>query len=280
MTFTDYIKKMLTGQMVKSSHSADLNSAQIPDVGISDQKPFGPTLLAIDTASTSLATAVLVNGEVKGELFENMERGQAEHLLPFIMKSLREAGLDFADIDGIAVTVGPGAFTGMRIGLSTARGLGLARKIPVLGVSSLEAVAYGVSERDHQGRNILVALDSKRNEIFAQAFDARKNPISSPECLGPRQALLLAPPGPTILVGDATARLLTAAANGGDDFFTGTAPGLPRAGNVARIAAQRWEKGENLPPVPLYLRAPDAKRMDELAAEKRAKLQNDDADGD
>ncbi|WP_339780579.1 tRNA (adenosine(37)-N6)-threonylcarbamoyltransferase complex dimerization subunit type 1 TsaB [uncultured Thalassospira sp.] len=280
MTFTDYITKMLTGQMVNASHNADRDAAQTPDHDKGTQKPFGPTLLAIDTASTSLATAVLVNGEVKGELFENMERGQAESLLPFIMQSLREAELDFADIDGIAVTVGPGAFTGMRIGLSTARGLGLARKIPVLGVSSLEAVAYGVSERDHQGRNILVALDSKRNEIFAQAFDARKNPISPPECLGPRQALMLAPPGPTILVGDATARLLTAAANGGGDFFAGTAPGLPRAGNVARIAAQRWEKGESLAPVPLYLRAPDAKRMDELAAEKQAKLHGMDPDGE
>jgi tRNA threonylcarbamoyladenosine biosynthesis protein TsaB len=278
LTFTDYITKMLTGQMVNASHNADRDAVQIPDPRDGAQKPFGPTLLAIDTASTSLATAVLVNGEVKGELFENMERGQAESLLPFIMQSLREADLDFADIDGIAVTVGPGAFTGMRIGLSTARGLGLARKIPVLGVSSLEAVAYGVSERDHQGRNILVALDSKRNEIFAQAFDARKNPISPPECLGPRQALMLAPPGPTILVGDATVRLLTAAANGGGDFFAGTAPGLPRAGNVARIAAQRWEKGESLAPVPLYLRAPDAKRMDELAAEKQAKLHGMDRD--
>ena len=280
MTFTDYITKMLTGQMVNASHSADRDAVQTPDHDEGTQKPFGPTLLAIDTASTSLATAVLVNGEVKGELFENMERGQAESLLPFIMQSLREADLDFADIDGIAVTVGPGAFTGMRIGLSTARGLGLARKIPVLGVSSLEAVAYGVSERDHQGRNILVALDSKRNEIFAQAFDARKNPISPPECLGPRQALMLAPPGPTILVGDATARLLTAAANGGGDFFAGTAPGLPRAGNVARIAAQRWKKCESLAPVPLYLRAPDAKRMDELAAEKQAKLHGMDPDGE
>ncbi|RCK53899.1 hypothetical protein TH25_00550 [Thalassospira profundimaris] len=274
MTFTDYIKKMLTGEMIKSSHSADHDTAQTGSEEMA-QTPAGPTLLAIDTASTSLATAVLVNGEVRGELFEKMERGQAESLLPFIMKSLREAGVEFADIDGIAVTVGPGAFTGMRIGLATARGLGLARKIPVVGVSSLEAVAYGVEERDHQGRNILVALDSKRTEIFAQAFDAKKNPISAAECVGPRQALLLPPPGPTLLVGDGAARLLTPATHSGGDFFAGTAPGLPRAGNVARIAAERWDNGKNLPPVPLYLRAPDAKRMDELAREKAAKSQDD-----
>lgn len=259
MTFTDYIKKMLTGQMFKSSHSADQDASQIGD----GAHKAGPTILAIDTASTSLATAVLVNGDIKGELYQDMDRGQAENLLPFIIESLQKANLGFEDIDGIAVTVGPGAFTGMRIGLSTARGLGLARKIPVVGVSSLEAVAFGVSERDQQGRNILVALDSKRNEIFAQAFDGAKKPISAPECLAPRQALMLAPPGPTILVGDATARLLTAAAHAPDDFYAGTAPGLPRAGNVARIASARWETGENLPPVPLYLRAPDAKRIED-----------------
>ncbi|MFH1805782.1 MAG: tRNA (adenosine(37)-N6)-threonylcarbamoyltransferase complex dimerization subunit type 1 TsaB [Pseudomonadota bacterium] len=227
------------------------------------QNPAGLILLAIDTASTSLSTAVLVDGMVRGETYEDMERGQAENLLLFIERSLDQAGVTFDQVDGIAVTVGPGAFTGMRIGLATARGLGLSRKIPVVGVSSLEAVAWGVTQRDHQGRNIVVALDSKRNEIFAQAFDAQKHPLGPPECLPPRQALMLAPPGPTVLAGDATPRLLTAAANAPDVFYACTAPGLPRAGVVAQIAAGRWESGGNLPPVPLYLRAPDARRMDE-----------------
>lgn len=265
MSFTDYIKKMLTGQS-RSSDSAEQAASQTSS---RPAEKSGPTLLAIDTASTSLSTAVLINGEVKGELYEDMERGQAENLMGFIAKSLELAGIDFDQIDGIAVTVGPGAFTGMRIGLATARGLGLARKIPVVGVSSLEAVVYGVSERDQQGRNILVALDSKRNEIFAQAFDGRKKPLSDPACLAPRQALMMAPPGDTLLAGDATPRLLTAAANAPDAFYDCTAPGLPRAGNVARIAAERWESGGNLPPVPLYLRAPDARRIEDQGPRKK-----------
>ena len=265
MSFTDYIKKMLTGQS-RTTDGADHNPS---DATKTKSEKSGPTILAIDTASTSLSTAVLINGEVKGELYEDMERGQAEHLMGFIAKTLEIAKVDFADLDGISVTVGPGAFTGMRIGLSTARALGLVRKIPVVGVSSLEAVAYGVSERDQQGRNILVALDSKRNEIFAQAFDGKKRPLSTAECVAPRQALMMAPPGDTLLAGDATPRLLTAAAHAPDAFYDCTAPGLPRAGNVARIAAERWESGENLAPVPLYLRAPDARRIEDQGPQKR-----------
>ncbi|NIZ00825.1 tRNA (adenosine(37)-N6)-threonylcarbamoyltransferase complex dimerization subunit type 1 TsaB [Thalassospira lucentensis] len=265
MSFTDYIKKMLTGQS-RSSDSADQSASQTTS---QLKEKTSPTLLAIDTASTSLSTAVLINGEVKGELFENMERGQAEHLMGFIAKSLEEAGIEFDAVDGIAVTVGPGAFTGMRIGLATARALGLTRKIPVVGVSSLEAVAYGVSERDQQGRNILVALDSKRNEIFAQAFDGKKRPLSAPECLAPRQALMMAPPGDTLLAGDATPRLLTAAAHAPDAFYDCTAHSLPRAGNVALIAASRWESGDNLAPVPMYLRAPDARRIEDQGPQKK-----------
>jgi tRNA threonylcarbamoyladenosine biosynthesis protein TsaB len=256
LSFTDYIKKMLTGQLRNNPHSADQIAPQTSSGAI---EKTGPTLLAIDTASTSLSTAVLVNGEVKGELYEDMERGQAENLMRFIAESLDQAGITFDEVDGVAVTVGPGAFTGMRIGLATARALGLARKIPVVGVSSLEAVAYGVSERDQQGRNILVALDSKRNEIFAQAFDGKKRPLSAPECVAPRQALMMAPPGDT---------LLTAAAHAPDAFYDCTAPGLPRAGNVARIAAARWGTDENLPPVPMYLRAPDARRIEDQGPAK------------
>ncbi len=80
MSFTDYIKKMLTGQS-RSSDSADHAASQTAS---QLAEKSGPTLLAIDTASTSLTTAVLINGEVKGELFANMARGQAEHQMSFI----------------------------------------------------------------------------------------------------------------------------------------------------------------------------------------------------
>ncbi|HAY49238.1 MAG TPA: tRNA (adenosine(37)-N6)-threonylcarbamoyltransferase complex dimerization subunit type 1 TsaB, partial [Thalassospira sp.] len=107
MSFTDYIKKMLTGQS-RSSDSAENDASQTSSP---DAQKSGPTILAIDTASTSLSTAVLINGVVKGELYEDMERGQAEHLIGFIGETLDKAGVTFDDIDGIAVTVGPGAFT-------------------------------------------------------------------------------------------------------------------------------------------------------------------------
>ena len=218
------------------------------------------SLLGFDTASHICSVAVWHKGEVEGEIRRPMQRGQAEALMPFIEESLSRAGLSLAALDGIVTTCGPGSFTGIRVGLATARALGLARSLPVCGISSLKAVAAGVSERDHQGRNILVALDSKRVEVFAQIFSAALEPLTEPLCVPARHLIALSPPGPVVLAGNAEARIMSALATAPFDCFKSSAPGNPDAGIMLGHAAPIWASGDLPPPEPLYLRAPDARR--------------------
>jgi len=135
---------------------------------------------------------------------------------------LAEAECGFGDLDAIAVTVGPGAFTGLRIGLAAARGMALAAGLPLVGVTTLEAVAHGVP-RAQTGSNLLVALDSKRDDLYVQPFDTALAPLAPPAALLPAAigaALARAvPPGRLGVVGDAADRAL-AAISGQPDFQT------------------------------------------------------------
>ena len=95
-----------------------------------------------------------------------MDRGQSEILIPMVREVLAEAGTDFPSIDVFGVTVGPGAFTGLRIGLAAARGMALASGRPLVGVSTFEAVAYGVPPEELEGRRVLVAVESASRGYF------------------------------------------------------------------------------------------------------------------
>jgi tRNA threonylcarbamoyladenosine biosynthesis protein TsaB len=158
------------------------------------------TVLGFDCAGRGCSAAVLRDGEVGARRAEVMERGQAEALLPMISAVLEEAGVAATVLDLIAVTTGPGAFTGLRIGLAAARGLALASGVPVLGVTSFAAVATGVRSEDFAGRPLVVALDSKRAELFLQVFAAPGAPQGEGALVAP-DALRLAPPGRSIACG-------------------------------------------------------------------------------
>ncbi|MHA1598030.1 MAG: tRNA (adenosine(37)-N6)-threonylcarbamoyltransferase complex dimerization subunit type 1 TsaB, partial [Alphaproteobacteria bacterium] len=124
-------------------------------------------VLAIDTATSSCSVAMWGDGDILARRAESMPRGQSEALMGMIADVLSEAELDMSAIDLLAVTIGPGAFTGIRIGLAAARGLALASGLPLLGVTTTEAIAAAI-----KGNNIplLVALDSKRADIFIEVF--------------------------------------------------------------------------------------------------------------
>ena len=214
-------------------------------------------LLAIDSAGAACSAAVWRDGSLAAERFETMQRGQAERLLPLIEAALRDATTAYAELLAIAVTTGPGGFTGPRIGLAAARGLALAAGIPAIGVGSFLAHAAAVAEHERAGRRLWVALDSRREEIYFQAFDSELREAGDPKVLLPEEIAPLLAGEPLLLAGDATARA-AASLEPGVDFRVAESAGPARAGAVARLAAS-WPlpRDDAAPPRPVYLRAPD-----------------------
>jgi tRNA threonylcarbamoyladenosine biosynthesis protein TsaB len=124
-------------------------------------------ILAVDTATTSCSVAIVDNTSLLSEFTLSKEETHSKHLMDMIKAALRISGLNFSDLDGFAVTRGPGSFTGLRIGISTIKGLVVASEKPVVGVSSLEALAFQVSySRDL----ICPILDARRGEVYFSRY--------------------------------------------------------------------------------------------------------------
>jgi tRNA threonylcarbamoyladenosine biosynthesis protein TsaB len=214
------------------------------------------TTLGIDSTGRACSAAIWRDGRVVARRFAAMERGQAEALMPMIAAVLEEAALAIETLDLIAVTVGPGAFTGVRIGIAAARGLSLASGVPALGVSSFAAAAAQAPIEERRGRPLLVALDSRRAEFFVAMFGADNAPLGAGALLSAGEVEAQLPAEPLILAGDAAAAL--AAALRRADLALASRAGAIDAGDVARLAARAWRPGlRPPPPEPLYLRAPD-----------------------
>ncbi|MDH3701991.1 MAG: tRNA (adenosine(37)-N6)-threonylcarbamoyltransferase complex dimerization subunit type 1 TsaB [Alphaproteobacteria bacterium] len=218
-------------------------------------------LLAMDTATAACSAAVWCDGDVVARRFEPMVRGHAERLMPMVRAVMDEAAAgDFSALDAIAVTVGPGAFTGVRIGLAAARALGLAAARPVAGFTTLETVA---AAQEEPGKPLLVALDSKREDLYVQLFDAGLTPLGAPAALLPGDVPAAVPAVPVAVCGDAAARAIAALAAAGREAALLNGPSLPDAAALARLAAARRQDREapcgvgNSMPQPLYLRPPD-----------------------
>ncbi len=211
-------------------------------------------ILAFDTALGACSAAISVDGTIVARRHEYRTRGHVEALLPMVEAVRLEAGLDYGDIDVLAVTVGPGTFTGVRIGLSAARGLALALGKPLIGVTTLEAVAAAAT--NSQMEPVLCVLDARRGEVYAQAFTADLEPITEPRVLPPAEIGNLAAETAGVLVGS------------GAELVHPFLPGHhvdpttdPDAALVARRATLKLseEPRPTLVPSPLYLRRPDAK---------------------
>jgi tRNA threonylcarbamoyl adenosine modification protein YeaZ len=152
-------------------------------------------------------------------------------------------------LDLLVVTIGPGSFTGLRIGLAAAHGLVLARKLPAIGVPSFDAI---VAE-DVGDQPLFIVLESKRAELFLQRRD--RPDARLPALVPPAEWATTLPPGPCALAGDGAARL--AAALGRADVTVLPGHGRPDPVALARLGAARWQAGDRTPLAPLYLRAPD-----------------------
>ena len=217
-------------------------------------------LLAFDTATTGCSAALFVDGRLAARRAAAMARGQSEALMPMIAEVLAEGGCDYGDLGALAVTVGPGAFTGLRIGLAASRGLALALAVPCAGVTTLEAVAHAVpADRRADGR-ILVALDSKRADLYVQLFGGNLAPLTPPAALMADALGDVAAGGPLVVAGDAAAGALEALADAGIAARGADVSGVPDAAVVGEIALARDLPPVGEAPAPIYLRPPDAIR--------------------
>lgn len=213
-------------------------------------------ILALDSAGGACSAAVWAGGAVKARRLALMERGQSEQLVPMADAVMAEAGLDFSELDAVAVTQGPGGFTGVRIGLAAARGLALAAGKPLLGVSSFLAVAAGVPTAELEGRRLAVLLDAKRAEVYLQLFAADLSPLSAPASAHPDALKGLLGAGSLVLAGDGLARC--GHVLDGEGFLRSAAPGHADAALVARLAAgMALPEAGTPPPQPIYLREAD-----------------------
>lgn len=209
-------------------------------------------VLALDTAHDRTAVA-LVGPGIDVARIEPMERGHAERLLPMVEAVVAEAGVALAAVDRIAVTTGPGSFTGIRVAIAAARGLALALDRPAVGVGSLEALAASLPER--VAGPVLAAVDARRGEIYAAVFE------NGGVVLAPFAAdaeTVLAEAGRVAAIVGSGAPILThQAAISGRTI----PPAHPLAGpDPRRVAALGARVAAPFaPPVPLYVRPPDAK---------------------
>jgi tRNA threonylcarbamoyladenosine biosynthesis protein TsaB len=210
-------------------------------------------VLGFDSAGVGASAAVLRDGAVVAMRAAAPEHSQAEILIPTIAAVLSEAGTDTAALDLIGVATGPGSFTGLRIAIAAARGLALAAGVPAIGVSRFAAVAARFPAARRDGRALLVALETRREDFFLQLFagDAPEPRLSTGEA-----ASAWLPPMRLLLAGDAAARLAPALA--GHDVAIADDADRPCAEQVARLAAAEFRPGVAVPPPrPLYLRPPD-----------------------
>jgi tRNA threonylcarbamoyladenosine biosynthesis protein TsaB len=182
----------------------------------------------------------------------DLGKGHAEHLMAVIDAALKSGGTGFAGLGAIAVSIGPGSFTGLRVGVSAARGLALALKIPAIGVTTLEALAAEAAA-GFPGRAVLAALDAGREEIHAALYDELSVLRYGPAVTTLSQAATMAADGSPALAGTAAMQI---AATVGRAFDVGPTTATADIAVYARLAAA---KGEGERPKPLYLRGADAK---------------------
>lgn len=222
----------------------------------------GP-ILAVDTAGARCSAAVVdPGGRVLARRDPEIGRGHAERLMDVIAEVLAEAGLAYADLGRIAVSVGPGSFTGLRVGVAAARGLALALDVPAVGVSTLDALA----EPHRAIGPVLAAIDARRGEVYAALYGPGGEALREPAAVAVAglPAFLHGYERPRVFVGSAA--LLAVEALGTGDAAVLNSEGHVDAAAIARLALAR---PAGPAPRPLYLRGADAKPQGARMPERR-----------
>jgi len=214
-------------------------------------------ILAIDTALDACAAAVLDTGAARliAQHSQAMKRGHAEALMPLIARVMKEAGLPFAALDRIAVTTGPGSFTGLRVGLSAARGIGLAAEKPVIGLTTLWA--YAAPALGDGERVIVSAIDARHDHVYFQVVRGDGRALIEPAVASVAEVLEASRFGAPYLVGNAAQMLADRWPSDAPPPIKVDARGAPDIASVAWLGAAA--DPARAPARPFYLRPPDAK---------------------
>jgi tRNA threonylcarbamoyladenosine biosynthesis protein TsaB len=220
-------------------------------------------ILAIDTALDACAAGVLDTdaGKLIAQESASMKRGHAEALMPLIGRVIKASGIGFADLDRIAVTTGPGSFTGLRVGISAARGIALAADKPVVGVTTLAAYA---APAVNQGGDLPVisAIDARHDHVYLQVVAGNGSPLVWPRVAPVAEALEAARFGAPHLVGNAAnilAERWPADAPAPVEINAQPAPDIAWVSWLAAAVTP-----DTAPARPFYLRAPDAKPQKDM----------------
>ncbi len=216
-------------------------------------------ILAIDTAGADCSVAICDSGTARilAQTTETIGKGHAERLMAMVSHVCNAAALSLKDMDRIAVTIGPGSFTGIRVGVSAARGLALALEVPVVGISTLSVLAE-VSRADARHGPLLVAMDARRDSVYCQLFGPGGALGNEPEVMAIAQAAALAAETGAVITGSGAGLLSGAGAGPADSFPIGVVALLGARANPVSDKAS-----------PLYLRGADAKPQTGFAVTHR-----------
>src|SRR6185295_4459927 len=225
-------------------------------------------VLAIDTALEACSAAVFDTdrGGITASESIAMARGHAEAVMPLIARVMDLAETEFADLDRIAVTTGPGSFTGLRVGIAAARGIALTSGKPAIGLSTLSGfAAQHIAEDD--STNVVAAIDARHEHVYLQIFGTGGRTVVAPRIAPIREAVRAATTAPARLVGSAANLLVAAWPKNADPPLLVEQRAAPDIAWIARLGAAAAD-GYG-PPKPLYLRAPDAQPQDAARLPRR-----------
>ncbi len=219
----------------------------------------GTKILAIDTALNAVSACLYESGAPAAEASETilMQRGHAEALLPLIDRVMAQAG--FAALGRVAVTVGPGSFTGLRVGIAAARAIGMACNVPVVGVSTLAALAAPVILAQKPGL-VAAAIDAGHGNVYSAAFGPDGRAIVAPRVASVREAVRLLGSGPIRMAGSGAPLLAIEAWSG---HLVAEVVGETVAPDIIFVARLGLLADPSRSPArPLYLKPPDIKALD------------------
>ncbi len=226
-----------------------------------------PRVLAIDTALGACSVCVFQGGKLLAGEREEMTTGHAEALMPMLQRVMARVDGGFGSLARVAVTTGPGSFTGLRIGLSAARAIGLAANIPVVGVSTLAAYAAPLIDAAQAG-SIGVAVDARHGAVFFQSFTSAGRTLVAARLASIKEASRAIGAGPARLAGSGAPILAAEAMALGIKVGIADLRPAPDAAWVARLGLAA--DPATAPAKPLYLRAPSATPQDSKAVPRES----------